>query len=243
MNTIPLAPYIQERILSGPLTQEDVASKPVNNEEDTPLCSLDSNNCKIVSTGDSRFGGSKIESPVPITRMRQPLYDGLLLAVENLPDKCGIAVYEGHRPLSVQRQYFDEKVNELKEKNPNLTDAEAKTEASIFVSNPDGQLVPPHSTGGAIDILLFNYRNGEPDDTFTFLDTGKFGAIFGPNPHPETLSTKDLSKIQLSNRHTMLKAMLDAGFYNYGKEFWHYAMGDQMSAYLSGEPSAKFGAI
>jgi len=238
----------KKNILTLPISDPSIATKPIVEDKKhlDPLVAIKADHLRIVSTADLRFGERRIESPQAIPQMREAIYHRLEKALNFLPHNMGIAVYEGYRAPSIQRQYFQAKLQELKAKaikrgddNPSETDL--IEEASKWVANPDGALVPPHSTGAAIDVQLYQFdASGQH---FQFVDVGKFGTIFGENPHPETLSTVGLSKEQSDNRKLLLNAMVEVGFVNYGNEHWHFSWGDQAAATVLGEPAARYGAI
>lgn len=237
---------IRSKILKLPISDDKLTGIGIEECNDK-IVGLDPNNIRIVSTDDPRFGnGEKGRIKTDPPTMREPVYTMLCSALKNLPDDFGIAVYEGYRTQDKQCEYFNNKFNEIKNQKPHLTAQEVEAETSKWVANPNGKLVQPHSTGAAVDVQLFRIENPEsPDDQkqFSFVDVGKFGAIFGENPHPETLSEKDLNEEQWSNRQTLLTAMVEAGFVNYGMEHWHYSYGDQAACFVNGEETARYGSL
>jgi len=227
--------------ISDPMIAEKQIAKP---QKEDPIIKIEPTNIRLVATSDTRFGNQGISGTLNPPQMREPVYRRLLTALEHLPDYVGIAVFEGYRPLNVQRQYFQNKLAELSSKS-SVSDEVSKdsliSSASKWVANPDGKLVPPHSTGAAVDVRL--YQINQKDSSFEFLNSGSFGTIFGSNPHPETFSNTELSENQIENRMLLLTAMTKAGFVNYSKEYWHYSWGDQTAAHVLGESKAQYGAV
>lgn len=166
-------------------------------------------------------------------KVREGLFKALKKMVSSLPEGIGIYVYEAYRPMSVQKQYFDKVFNETKERNPTLKDEEIFQQTAVIVS-PVVDNVPPHCTGGAIDITLINLNTNEP------LDMGKFGVLFGKNEVAETHSDK-ITSVQKKNRVMLLQAAEKAGLVNYPMEWWHYSIGDRYATYMLGKKYAIYG--
>jgi zinc D-Ala-D-Ala dipeptidase len=166
-------------------------------------------------------------------KMRAGLFKALKTMINHLPDDVGLYVYEAYRPMSIQKQYFDKVFNETKERNPTLKDEEIFQQTATMVS-PVVDNVPPHCTGGAIDITLINLKTNEP------LDMGKFGVLFGKNDVSETHSDK-ITDVQKKNRGMLLQAAEKAGLVNYPMEWWHYSLGDRYASYMLGKKYAIYG--
>ena len=88
-----------------------------------------------------------------------------------------------------------------------------------LVYNP-GKGIPPHSTGGAIDVSLLDKDGKEINLSEPFK---KFYA------EPQLVSDKISRKAQ-ELRHLLNKAMLNEGFAPNPKEYWHFSYGDEMWA-------------
>lgn len=166
-------------------------------------------------------------------KVRQGLYQRLLLMLSHLPDDIGIAYFEGFRPLQKQKEYFDKKFKEtlLTIKDKELAYQESCKSVSPFIGN-----IPVHCTGAAIDISLFRIVDGKPQ----LLDMGEFGTIHGINSQQQTFS-ENTTLEQRANRLLLLKAAAQAGLVNYGHEWWHYSFGDKAWAYVKGEKAAIYG--
>lgn len=91
------------------------------------------------------------------TKLRKTVYEKLCLAQKQLPNNWRFRVYEGGlRSLNVKNILFKEQCNNLKLKHSNKSEEELFKEASLLISPvrffngvPN---VPPHSTGGAVDL-------------------------------------------------------------------------------------------
>lgn len=183
---------------------------------------------------DSSFASPDCNSGLPsASKIRKTVFDKLeqmLLELDRLAPLFGyeagqidIKVFEGLRDIATQEMLFNNKVQEIKAANAQLTHEEAFAEACKWVS-PVVNNVPVHSTGAAIDIRLWDTKKGE------FLDLGKFGVIWGKNTHAPTFSS-EISVVQKNNRLLMICAATQAGLINYCYEFWHYSSGDRYASY------------
>ena len=197
-----------------------------NGEPCIDLLSLNNPRIKHMQELDQRFKPSHNQSGF----VRKSVHDALLKMLSHLPENIGIAIYEGLRPLTTQRKYFQKKLKEIRKSEPDETKARAKT--SALVSPPD--ITPVHCTGAAIDLTLFSMRE------HFLLDLGKFGVIFGPNDHASTFSD-EVSTIQKVNRVLLLRAALLSNLVNYGREWWHYSLKDRVWAIAKGEKRASYG--
>jgi len=166
--------------------------------------------------------------------MRPVLYQALVRMVDTLDElaplvgyKSGslcIKVFEALRPLEFQAKLFADKFAEICKANPDFTQEQAEQETSRWVS-PVKNNIPVHSTGLAVDIRLWD-TNSE-----TFVDMGKWGAIWGSNPNAQSHAVAELSEQQQANRLFMLMAAAKAGLVNYAYEFWHFSVDDAYARY------------
>lgn len=72
-----------------------------------------------------------------------------------------------------------------------------------------------HSSGSTLDITIVNIENGEE------LDMGSPYDFFGS---ASWIENNNLNKVQAKNRELLQKVMLDNGFRNYAKEWWHFTL-------------------
>src|SRR5262249_16194741 len=137
---------------------------------------------------------------------------------------------EGHRPVWLQQQYWDRHRGRLSLAHPEWDDARLAFEASKYVAPP--YVVPPHSTGAAIDLTLCRgddleldmgeTSDGSPDENSTVCYT------FSP----------EISELARQNRALLIEVMSAQGFVNYPTEWWHWSYGDRYWAYHMGRASA-----
>jgi len=171
---------------------------------------------RATSTAETRFS------------CRQAVADRLVVADEELGD-IDLVLAEGHRPLALQTLYWETTMASLRETRPELNETETANEAAKFIAPPS--IVPPHSTGGAVDVILMR---GD-DELFMGSELNEQGEAMATD-YP------DLAPEYRQSRLLLVKSMHDAGFVNYGHEWWHYSYGDRYWAYATGG-TAMYGAF
>lgn len=134
-----------------------------------------------------------------------------------------LKLYETYRPLKLQRQHFEEITNEIAKKNPSLSSEEIWEKTTEFIADPD--LCPPHSTGGAVDLLIIN-------ETQTPLDFGTPINSVDPNSN---LFANSISKEAQENRSLLINLMLEQQIAPLCTEWWHYSYGEAYWAALYGK--------
>jgi D-alanyl-D-alanine dipeptidase len=160
---------------------------------------------------------------------REGVAQRLLVADARLPEGVRLLVVECHRPLELQDEYWETQLETLRERHPDWSEDTLTTENAKFVAPPE--IVPPHSTGGAVDLVLVDADGKE-------LDMGSLLNEKGPLMRTDA---QGLSEEAKRNRSVLLQAMESAGFVNYGHEWWHFSYGDRYWAYAKGEPAAIYG--
>jgi D-alanyl-D-alanine dipeptidase len=137
----------------------------------------------------------------------------------------------GHRSLSLQKKRYLWAYGNLKKKHPHWNPEKLRDETSKCVAPLD--IIPPHSTGGAIDLSIIG-----PDGRQ--LDMGTHLGRFNETTH--TNSNK-ISGLARKNRNLLIKVMTRAGFINYPTEWWHWSYGDQYWAAALKKKSSIYGGI
>lgn len=116
-----------------------------------------------------------------------------------------LLIYDGVRPLDVQRQMWD------------ALDSIPPAERGKFVSNPWYGSV--HNFGAAVDITICN-ELGVPLDMGAEYDD--FRDIAFPSKEWKFLNSGELSKEQHENRKLLRAVMKSQGFRNIPSEWWHF---------------------
>ncbi|HVA85490.1 MAG TPA: M15 family metallopeptidase [Candidatus Saccharimonadales bacterium] len=161
---------------------------------------------------------------------RRGVIDRLVRAETLLPAGVRLQVKEGWRPITVQARIFTAFLDQLRAGQPEIDEDDVRAEAVRYVAPPGG--VPPHSTGGAVDVVLV--RDGEE------LDMGSpFNA---PGPAAAT-GAPGIARAAVERRRLMGDALTAAGFVNYAHEWWHWSYGDRLWVYLGGKAAAIHGPI
>jgi zinc D-Ala-D-Ala dipeptidase len=164
---------------------------------------------------------------------RSGIAERLRRAQENFPSGLRILAIEAFRPLELQRRYFDEYLKRLQNDHPDWDPATARAGASRYVAPPD--IVPPHSTGGAVDVTLVD-ADGHELDLGTEVNASpeaSEGACF--------TAAANISHVARSNRALLVRVLTAAGFVNYATEWWHWSYGDRYWAFRTGHDHAIYG--
>lgn len=199
---------------------------------------VDLKNQSVIAYGPS----PEIPNNTDYTKIRKTVYEKLEKAQAALPKGLHFCLYEGYRSLALQKMLFEHRFQKVQALHSEWTSDQIFDETMKLVSpvtNKNGSPnIPPHSTGGAIDVYLM-------DDDHHFVDMGIHpkdwmedidGAI------SETHSQKISPEAQ-KYRQIMSKVLEDVGFINYSTEYWHWSYGDRYWAYKSHEPAAIYGSI
>lgn len=164
--------------------------------------------------------------------------EGVLARLEHaralLPAGTDLLFIEGYRPPTLQQCYFTRYRDELAASHPAWTAEQLYHAASGYVSPPQ---IAPHTAGAAVDVTLVD-QDGHELDLGTRVNATpeeSDGACFTHAPN--------LSDRARRHRTTLLNAMENAGFTNYGTEFWHFSTADRYDALIRHEPHARYGPI
>jgi len=124
----------------------------------------------------------------------------------------------------------------------------------MFAPAVAGQAPPPHSTGAAFDLEVWSLETGGRLEMY--YTEGKRNIYNAYEMEKLALDTRRHSDetfvTSLYNRRILYHVLCTEGivfksdselFSNHPGEFWHFGLGDPLSAYLSREPAARHGAI
>lgn len=208
--------------------------------------SRDNPRIQLLPSPSVPFEGPQLNSGYPEAgHMRQGVYkklENLVDALDRLapefdliPGYLSLRVFEGLRSIKTQTSLFENKMAEVQRSNPGWSLDQVEAEAAKWVSPVKGN-VPAHSTGGAVDVRVYNLQ------TESFLDMGSFGVIWGMNLTAPTFS-EGLSEMQIRNRLFLLCGASEAGLVNYPYEWWHLSSGDRYAAYYQDQPISIYNRI
>lgn len=125
--------------------------------------------------------------------------------LKQLHPEYSLLVYDGVRPLSVQRAMWE------------ALDSIPVTERGKFVSNPANGSI--HNYGAAVDLTICD-QHGIPLDMGAGYDDIR--EIAYPNKEAYYLSTGELTVEQVENRKLLRKVMQSQQFRNIPTEWWHF---------------------
>ncbi|MFF7607659.1 M15 family metallopeptidase [Streptomyces parvulus] len=181
-----------------------------------------------------RVDPRKQDPPGAFAHVREGVLARLEHARSLLPAGTDLLFVEGYRPLTLQRRYFTEYRDELAASHPDWTADRLHRAAARYVSPPR---IAPHSAGAAVDVTLVD-QDGHELDLGTRVNAS-------PEESEEACYTHATNISDHARRHRtlLLTAMENAGFTNYGTEFWHFSTGDRYDALMRREQHARYGPI
>lgn len=154
-----------------------------------------------------------------------------------------IHVHDAIRPVEVQGYFHDDWMyKRVRERLPNLNHDQIVSEVEKYWAAPTtSESGPsPHSTGGAVDLTIYQNRNAEPLYMGSIFDDVTELAHTDYYELKTTLQAYSDVEARL-NRRLLYWVMTEAGFANNPNEWWHFSWGDQMWARLCGADAAVFG--
>jgi D-alanyl-D-alanine dipeptidase len=168
------------------------------------------------------------------TLLRRSVAERLCQAEQALPAGVRLAVIEGWRPPHIQRRMYLFTWLRFKEQHPDWSDVTLRRVVNRFSAPLDPRVPPPHTTGGALDVMLADAEGNLLDHT----------SPFDPwDPKCAALEAAGLSATARRTREILATALRSTGLTNYPSEFWHWSYGDQGWAYRGGHPHAIYRAI
>lgn len=206
-------------------------------ENREPLLNLTNRHPRIYSK--SMYFEQQIPDSLQSIYLRREVCERLLQALALLPEQYSFIVYDGYRPLQVQRHLFQLFYEEIKNRHSNFSEEEVLEETLKYVAYPsvDPTKTSPHLTGGAIDLTLGDLE-GNPLD---------FGSLF------DEMSVKSATRYfehhlleneeALKNRRLLFNSMTSVGFTNYSEEWWHFDYGNVTWARRVKSAEAMYGAV
>ncbi len=173
--------------------------------------------------------------------LREGVVARLEKAQQRLPPGLQLRLYEGYRNPKIQQMLFDGQLRRMKKENPSQDTswcyAQAAKLASPLRTFEGAQIVPPHSTGGAVDIEIVD-NDGMP------LDFGMELSDWDVVP-PDLCATwfDEITDAAANNRLLLMETLVAEGFVNYPREWWHFSYGDQYWAFSTASAQALYGTV
>jgi D-alanyl-D-alanine dipeptidase len=165
------------------------------------------------------------------TMLRKTVANMLTKAQMLLPDGYRFKIWEAHRPIEKQEFMRKKYLEQLIAANPKKPKDKLERERDMYVARLD--IIPPHLTGGAVDLTIIGPNQKEMDMGTGYLD-------FSEETHTHAPNINWLAK---GNRKLLLEAMEGSGFVNYSYEWWHWSYGDRYWAYMMNKDKSIYGPI
>jgi len=144
-----------------------------------------------------------------------------------------LKIWDGFRPLEIQQKLHDNIMAQFRTENPEWDEDRLYIEAGKYITPADEEgRIPPHFTGGSVDLTMVDENNEE-------LDMGTDFDYFGIKA---SYNFKDLPKKVLENRKFLRDAMIDADFRPDNEEWWHFDYGNQLWAFDLNKNYAVYGS-
>jgi D-alanyl-D-alanine dipeptidase len=158
-----------------------------------------------------------------------------------------IAIFDAYRPIPVQQFMVDYSFLQLVEAKGLALDALSEAEKKGLIADVikfwaapshDLKMPPPHSTGGAIDVTLFDQYGQEVDmgSPIDEISDRSFPNYFADADHVKQI---DFDR----DRQLLNQVMIYGGFLRHPNEWWHFSYGDQLWAWLGNQEFAIYGGI
>jgi D-alanyl-D-alanine dipeptidase len=192
----------------------------------------DNDEALVDARGRLRVDTRLADSTGAYAHLRSGLLARLERAERRLPSGFHLLIVEGYRPISVQRQLFDDYRDGLSATFPELSPDEAHVAASRYVSPVE---VAPHTAGAAVDLTLCAPDGTEYD----------MGTQVNDNPEESAgacyTDASTISGSARAHRKILADALEPVGLVNYPTEWWHWSFGDRYWALAEGRPYALYG--
>ena len=168
-----------------------------------------------------------------------------------------IQIFDAYRQLAVQQYMVDYSFAQavaaqgLSQKQLSKGDRQAILEQVYqfwAVPSYDPATPPPHSTGAAIDVTLVDalgtvVEMGSPIDEMSprsYPDYFARGSTAQDNFHASSASLSERDRVTFHSHRQLLKqVMVEAGFCQHPREWWHFSFGDQLWAWLINQSDSR----
>ena len=165
-------------------------------------------------------------------RIRKEIRQRVEKASTILPDGLCFMIYEAYRSRQQQQRLWDPLYARLQRDNPDWHADDLYTEASRWISPPDG-FGSGHQAGAAIDITLATLDRRPLD----------MGTGINEKSTPLTMTAAPVADDIRKNRDLLISALTKYELANYPDEWWHFSYGDRLWAEVTGRTRAFFAPI
>lgn len=175
---------------------------------------------------DMQYPKLGMEHAISKCYLRKEVYERLKIASLYLPEEYTLVILDAYRPFELQKELFDKYYNLIEKQFhlEKLSKEEKDKFVNKFVSIPDKNNPPAHTTGGAVDVTLA--YNG------AYLDLGCKFDEFCDKTYTDYF--KNINNSIHGNRMILYNCMTKAGFTNLESEYWHYDYGNKNWSEITG---------
>lgn len=220
-----------------PIPEVSTANMSVLQECGEPLLALSTLSPKIAVY--SAYYHQGYDGALPEIYLRENAAKRLIAAAEKLPASFHLVALDGWRSTQVQASLYEQFRQSLLRQGWQ-EGAALKAELGKFVALPttDRQKPSPHLSGGAIDLTIAGPdgwldMGTDFDDFSDMADTRYFEEISEPTEQQRAIR---------DNRRLLYHLMIEGGFVNYPKEWWHYEYGTRSWAVRT-QQEPRYGGI
>ncbi len=161
-----------------------------------------------------------------------------LLEIQNQIQPFKLKIWDGWRSRDIQNHIYQEFWQDIEKQHPEWDKVQIEQEVSKFVTLATCcERIPPHTTGGAVDLTLVDKEGNELDMGTPFDHFGPESAAF----YYEENNT--LNKQVTINRKLLRDSMASSHFCIDLNEWWHFDYGNQMWAINTHQDYAIYGEI
>lgn len=128
-----------------------------------------------------------------------------------------LLIWDALRSFETQQYLYERERARISDEHPDMSSAELDTYVAQFVRPPSRIHIPPHCTGGAVDVSL--HHDGQPLNLGDFDDFSPFGAAtYFEHHHP----TSDRECEVMALRELLTDGMKASGYIGIDNEWWHF---------------------
>lgn len=139
-------------------------------------------------------------------------------------DDYRFKIWDTWRSRKVQNNIYQKFWADMSAVNPEWDEEKLRVEVGRFATIADDpNRIPPHSTGGSIDLTLID-KNGQEIDMGTGFDH------LGPEASKLYFEEEGRDLLIQNNRRLLREVMESAGFRSDEDEWWHFDYGNQLWA-------------
>lgn len=160
-----------------------------------------------------------------------------LIRIQDQFEEMAFKIWDPWRSREVQNNIYQIIWKDLQAEHPDWDDEKLRFEVGVFATAAtDPNIIPPHATGGAVDLTIVDSDGRE-------LSMGTGFDHFGPEAQMFYFDNIEPIAEISANRRLLRDAMLEEDFSYYNDEWWHFDYGNQFWAALKGREVAIYGEI